>query len=189
MLTCALPPTLLLRPQVYVLHVGTDASGAPRFDYLSDYAVTQPILSATTTCEAGSDDGDGAFQLYTVQTEGIQQYTLFTDACLPPAAPEAVAAAAAPADLGGDAQLAEAALGPAAPQVAPEPPLLSPADVMHQAAGAGGTGNAAPTAPKQTAARKGGKGPRSGAGNNAGVPAVAAVAAAAAQATTTAPPA
>ncbi|KAG1679271.1 hypothetical protein FOA52_009301 [Chlamydomonas sp. UWO 241] len=81
--------------QVYVVHVRDDGSAPPRFDYISDYAVMQPILSLTTTVEPTLEDGSDVFHLFTVQTEGIQQYTLFPDACLPPRADGAASAAAA----------------------------------------------------------------------------------------------
>ena len=103
--------------QVYVLHAkqydDDDGSGA-RFDYVSDFAVTQPILSLTTTTEPCFEDGSEVFQLFTVQTEGIQQYTLFPEVCLP---------------IAEEAETeAEAAAGAAR---AESPPLLTPAEVMQ----------------------------------------------------------
>lgn len=74
------------RMQVYVLHAKQDMeTGGAQFDYLSDFAVKMPILSMTTTTEPSyeGEDGSEVFHLYCVQTEAIQQYTLYPEACFP----------------------------------------------------------------------------------------------------------
>ena len=102
--------------QVYVLHAKQDDAGGASLDYLSDFSVTQPILSMTTTNEPSTEDGSDVFQIFTVQTEGIQQYTLFAEVCLPSVL-EADEAEGAPLEGGGSGS----------------PPLMKPADVLQHA--------------------------------------------------------
>lgn len=69
---------------IYVVHVdfGSNPS-ATRFDYLAEFSVTMPILSLTATSE-NVLDGDGIVQVYCVQTQAIQQYSLELSQCFPP---------------------------------------------------------------------------------------------------------
>jgi hypothetical protein len=76
--------------QVYVMHARQDAStGHASFDYVSTFAVAMPILSMTTVTENMDPRGQPGsvraevFQLYCVQTDAIQQYTLYPEACFP----------------------------------------------------------------------------------------------------------
>ncbi|XP_024516677.1 enhancer of mRNA-decapping protein 4-like isoform X1 [Selaginella moellendorffii] len=73
------------RNAIYAIHVemGTTASLA-RMDYLAEFSVKMPILSFTATSDSQLD-GDGAMQVYCVQTQAIQQYSLSLFMCLPPA--------------------------------------------------------------------------------------------------------
>jgi hypothetical protein len=79
-------------PQIYVLHAHQEAGdgsvASPPvavLDYVSVFAVVQPVLSLAACSETGVQDGPGAdvFQLYTVQTEAVQEYTLHPAACFP----------------------------------------------------------------------------------------------------------
>ncbi len=50
-----------------MLSVKPDGPGRAHFDYISDFQVTQPILSLTTTTERCYEDGSEVFHLFTVQ--------------------------------------------------------------------------------------------------------------------------
>eukprot|EP00250_Pteridium_aquilinum_P012129 c20526_g1_i1 orf=243-4736(+) len=69
---------------LYVVHVdfGTNPA-ATHLDYLTEFSVMWPILSFTATSE-NVIDGDGIVQVYCVQTQAIQQYSLDLSQCLPP---------------------------------------------------------------------------------------------------------
>ncbi|KAH7435538.1 hypothetical protein KP509_06G068900 [Ceratopteris richardii] len=71
------------RKALYVVHVdfGPNPS-ATRMDYLAEFLVMMPILSITATSE-NAFDGEGVVQLYCVQTEAIQQYSLDLKLCVP----------------------------------------------------------------------------------------------------------
>jgi len=70
------------KQQVYVLHAHQDAAaGTASFDYLSLFEVKMPILSMTTITEDAV--GADVFHLYCVQTEAIQEYTLYPTTCFP----------------------------------------------------------------------------------------------------------
>ncbi|KAI5054584.1 hypothetical protein GOP47_0030550 [Adiantum capillus-veneris] len=72
------------RKALYVVHVnfGTDPS-ATHMDYLAEFLVMMPIFSITATSE-NVFDGEGVVQVYCVQTEAIQQYSLDLSLCVPP---------------------------------------------------------------------------------------------------------
>ncbi|KAI5077643.1 hypothetical protein GOP47_0007958 [Adiantum capillus-veneris] len=75
---------------LYVVHVSFGTSpAATRLDYLTEFSVMWPILSFTATSE-NAQDGDGFVQVYCVQTQAIQQYSLDLTQCLPPAEQHAV---------------------------------------------------------------------------------------------------
>lgn len=112
--------------QIYIVHANQEGgAGLARFDFLSAFAVTQPILSLTSTADRSSGSGagedEGAFQVFTVQTEGVQQYTLFPDVCLPPI----VEVDEAAGEEEGERTMAGVS----------SPPLLTPADVMQHIVG------------------------------------------------------
>lgn len=69
---------------LYVVHVdfGMDPAST-RLNYLTEFSVMWPILSFTATSE-NVIDGDGIVQVYCVQTQAIQQYSLDLSQCLPP---------------------------------------------------------------------------------------------------------
>jgi len=77
----------------------------------------------TTTSEASSEDDSGVFQLFTVQTEGIQQYTLFAEVCLP-----------VDDDEEDDDDDDEEEAGSLQMVSSRSPPLMTPADVHQHAA-------------------------------------------------------
>lgn len=69
---------------LYVVHVDFGTSpAATRLDYLTEFSVMWPILSFTATTESVID-GDGCVQVYCVQTQAIQQYSLDLKQCLSP---------------------------------------------------------------------------------------------------------
>lgn len=69
---------------IYVVHVNFGSNpSATRFDYLAEFSVAMPILSLTATSESVFD-GEGILQVYCVQTQAIQQYSLDLSQCLPP---------------------------------------------------------------------------------------------------------
>lgn len=72
------------RNALYVVHVdfGSNPS-ATHLDYLAEFSVTMPILSLTATSE-NVFEGDGIVQVYCVQTQAIQQYSLDLSLCVPP---------------------------------------------------------------------------------------------------------
>lgn len=75
-----------IKQHVYVLHYVVAEDGDGYFDYMSDFSVQLPILSMTSFCEPVQDsDSAGAFSLFCIQTDAIQQYTLDSAACYPAA--------------------------------------------------------------------------------------------------------
>ncbi|KAH7285370.1 hypothetical protein KP509_33G025800 [Ceratopteris richardii] len=69
---------------LYVVHVDFGSSPADtRLDYLTEFSVMLPILSFTATSE-NIANGDRFLQVYCVQTQAIQQYSLDLAQCLPP---------------------------------------------------------------------------------------------------------
>eukprot|EP00250_Pteridium_aquilinum_P015575 c22652_g1_i1 orf=175-4566(+) len=72
------------RNALYVVHVdfGPNPS-ATRMNYLAEFLVMMPIFSITATSE-NVFDGEGVVQVYCVQTEAIQQYSLDLSLCVPP---------------------------------------------------------------------------------------------------------
>jgi hypothetical protein len=120
------------RSQVHALHISETAASVA-FDYLASFTVAQPILSCTAVLEPAG--GRPAVQLYCIQTEAIQQYTVDPEACAPLEADEApalalvqeapaangVAAAAAPQQPAPEAEAPAAA----APAGGPEPHLTA----------------------------------------------------------------
>ncbi|XP_058114750.1 enhancer of mRNA-decapping protein 4-like isoform X2 [Magnolia sinica] len=69
---------------IYVVHVeyGPHPT-ATRMDYIAEFTVTMPILSLTGRSDCSSD-GEHVVEVYCVQTQAIQQYTLDLSQCLPP---------------------------------------------------------------------------------------------------------
>lgn len=69
---------------IYAVHIeyGPNPT-ATRMDYISEFAVTMPILSLIGTSDS-LPDGDHLVQIYCVQTQAIQQYGLNLSQCLPP---------------------------------------------------------------------------------------------------------
>lgn len=68
---------------LYVIHIdfGSNPS-ATRMNYLAEFLVMMPIFSITATSE-NVFDGEGVVQVYCVQTEAIQQYSLDLSLCAP----------------------------------------------------------------------------------------------------------
>lgn len=72
------------RNAIYAIHMDYGAFPmATRMDYLAEFAVTMPILSLTGTIEC-INEGLCKVQVYSVQTQAIQQYALYLYKCLPP---------------------------------------------------------------------------------------------------------
>lgn len=68
---------------IYVVHLDYGPNpAATRMDYISEFTVTMPILSLTGTSDTLR--GQCVAQIYCVQTQAIQQYTLDLCQCLPP---------------------------------------------------------------------------------------------------------
>ncbi|GAX76096.1 hypothetical protein CEUSTIGMA_g3539.t1 [Chlamydomonas eustigma] len=141
--------------QVFVVHVGIGEDGTDaHFDHIAAFSVTQPILSLTTTEEARNEDGCEVFHLFTIQTEGVQQYTLYPEMCLPAVASTDLTSApkgqhpAAVTTMTADAAM-PAATEPSTGVMSTEfhvtdasiqplsPPLLSPSGLIQQPATAG----------------------------------------------------
>ncbi|MCO5547875.1 hypothetical protein L7F22_001327 [Adiantum nelumboides] len=71
------------RKALYVVHVNFGVNpSATRMDYLAEFLVMMPIFSITATSE-NVFDGEGVVQVYCVQTEAIQQYSLDLSFCVP----------------------------------------------------------------------------------------------------------
>ncbi|KAG8661430.1 enhancer of mRNA-decapping protein 4 [Manihot esculenta] len=71
------------RNAIYVLHLDYGSNpAATHMDYISEFTVTMPILSLTGTSDVLH--GQYVAQIYCVQTQAIQQYTLDLCQCLPP---------------------------------------------------------------------------------------------------------
>jgi len=65
---------------IYAVHVEFAVGLVPaKFNYLAEFSVTFPILSLTV-----AEETEGTVQVYCVQTQAIQQYTLDVSQCLPP---------------------------------------------------------------------------------------------------------
>ncbi|XP_012078510.1 enhancer of mRNA-decapping protein 4 isoform X2 [Jatropha curcas] len=71
------------RNAIYAVHLDYGPTpAATRIDYISEFTVTMPILSLTGTSDVLHDQY--VAQIYCVQTQAIQQYTLELSQCLPP---------------------------------------------------------------------------------------------------------
>jgi hypothetical protein len=71
---------------IYVLHVQFGSRPeAAQMNYLAEFSVPYPILSLTVAEEGISEGGEETVQIYCVQTQAIQQCTLFVSQCMPPA--------------------------------------------------------------------------------------------------------
>lgn len=71
---------------IYVLHVQFGSRPeAAQMNYLAEFSVPYPILSLTVAEEGISEGGEETVQIYCVQTQEIQQCTLFVSQCMPPA--------------------------------------------------------------------------------------------------------
>ncbi|CAK7323848.1 unnamed protein product [Dovyalis caffra] len=71
------------RNAIYAVHLDYGPNPAStRMDYISEFTVTMPILSLTGTSDVVH--GQSVAQVYCVQTQAIQQYTLELCQCLPP---------------------------------------------------------------------------------------------------------
>lgn len=72
------------RNAIYAVHVDfASASGGPRFDYLTEFAVQMPILSMTVADDGVSESGEGILKIFCLQTHAIQQFTADMSQCLP----------------------------------------------------------------------------------------------------------
>lgn len=68
---------------LYVIHLDFGSNpAATRMNYLAEFLVMMPIFSITATSE-NVFDGEGVVQVYCVQTEAIQQYSLDLALCVP----------------------------------------------------------------------------------------------------------
>ncbi|BDA40748.1 probable enhancer of mRNA-decapping protein 4 [Coccomyxa sp. Obi] len=67
------------RNAVYTVHLGRGKECGLRFDYLAKFSVGYPILSVTAAQSARN--GQEAVQLFCVQTQAIQQYSLHPQMC------------------------------------------------------------------------------------------------------------
>lgn len=72
------------RKAVYTVHLGMAQEGNLRFDYLARFSVSYPILSVTALQTVPGSSAE-PIQLYCVQTEAIQQYTVHPSMCKPSA--------------------------------------------------------------------------------------------------------
>jgi len=71
------------RSAIYAVHLDYGPNPASTsMDYISEFTVTMPILSLTGTSDVVH--GQSVAQVYCVQTQAIQQYTLELCQCLPP---------------------------------------------------------------------------------------------------------
>ena len=71
---------------IYVLHVQFGSRPeAAQMNYLAEFSVPYPILSLTVSEGGISEGGEETVQIYCVQTQEIQQCTLFVSQCMPPA--------------------------------------------------------------------------------------------------------
>ncbi|WCJ32543.1 Enhancer of mRNA-decapping protein 4 [Euphorbia peplus] len=71
------------RNAIYAIHIDYGPNpAASRMDYISEFTVTMPILSLTGTSDVLH--GQSVAQIYCVQTQAIQQYTLDLCQCFPP---------------------------------------------------------------------------------------------------------
>ncbi|XP_058114761.1 enhancer of mRNA-decapping protein 4-like isoform X2 [Magnolia sinica] len=69
---------------IYAVHVEYGPyPTATRMDYIVEFTVTMPILSLTGRSDY-SPDGEHVVEVYCVQTQAMQQYTLNLSQCLPP---------------------------------------------------------------------------------------------------------
>ena len=73
------------RNAIYAVHMEFGTSSVyPRMDYLAEFAVTYPILSLTVADDVVIDQaGESSLQVFCVQTQAIQQYTLKMSQCFP----------------------------------------------------------------------------------------------------------
>ncbi|TMW57243.1 hypothetical protein Poli38472_003168 [Pythium oligandrum] len=73
------------RPVLFVLHLVAPANGRGicRFDNITEFSVTYPILSATVVTRPGFDL---AMQLFTIQSQAIQRYNVHANRCYIPVA-------------------------------------------------------------------------------------------------------
>eukprot|EP00798_Chlamydomonas_sp_ICE-L_P025541 gene25541-11185_t len=111
------------RQQVYVVHFHQDTEkDVTSFDYISEFSVRYPIMSMSTPTETFNEDGALTFHLYCVQTEAIQQYTLYPELCYP-SPPELDASKEVPAAAETTADLA-----------IPTPKLFSPSSLLKESA-------------------------------------------------------
>lgn len=125
------------RKQVHALHYHVDGAAAgAAFDFLATFSVKQPVLSMASGFEmAESEANPGQLephvQLYCIQPDAVQQYTLDPSGCVPVDEPSATAVPGHGAE-DADGEVTSALAAAAAPADTPAPPA-APA-----AAGAGG---------------------------------------------------
>ena len=108
------------RNAVYTVHLGCGKDSGLRFDYLAKFSVGYPILSVTAARTARN--GNEAVQLFCVQTQAIQQYSLHPQMCR--AAANTALSAKEP-----EHSMASAHAGVSGP---PQHPLSSEADNSHE---------------------------------------------------------
>lgn len=76
------------RNAIYTVHFDSaSASGGPRFDYLTEFAVQMPVISLTEADDGVSENGDGILKIFCLQTHVIQQFTVDMSQCLPDGIP------------------------------------------------------------------------------------------------------
>lgn len=72
------------RNTIYAVHFDfASASGGPRVDYLTEFAVQMPVLSLTVADDLVSESGEGILKIFCLQTHAIQQCTVDMSQCLP----------------------------------------------------------------------------------------------------------
>lgn len=71
-------------PNMIILHTLEDEPGRLMFESYAQFRVKQPILSMVMGGDASGRGGDGGqFDVYSVQSEAVQQYTIDPQMCLP----------------------------------------------------------------------------------------------------------
>lgn len=81
------------RPLLFVLHLqASHASRVRRFDNITEFNVTHPVLSGSiinrATAREGSSESSFSMQFFTVQVHAIQRYNVASDRCYRPRAPD-----------------------------------------------------------------------------------------------------
>ena len=133
------------RNAVYTLHLADGHPGGHggRWDYAAEFAVTMPILSLTGAWARGAGGAGGNLQLFCVQTQAIQQYSLDAERCCPPpeaSTPEGKGLGAPAGPGAGPPAQAEPAWSPAGALDALAEPPVGPGDAGNGASAANAAG-------------------------------------------------